>query len=117
VCIASGLRIWAVLGAEPKDVTYAQATASTWTAIEMQVAILSANLPTLAPLFGNFLEPLTKTPWWVIPLMWWPPVTYGTYLASQGFDNVVGLASFWLLGLAIWTLVEYILHRFLFHLD
>src|SRR6266536_3122109 len=33
-----------------------------------------------APLFGNFLEPLSKTPWWVVPLVWLPLVSYGTWL-------------------------------------
>jgi 4-hydroxysphinganine ceramide fatty acyl 2-hydroxylase len=69
-----------------------------------------------APLFGNFLEPLTKTPWWVIPALWWPCITYGTYLASQGISHVE-LVAWWIFGLLTWTLVEYILHRFLFHLD
>ena len=27
-----------------------------------------------APLFGNFLEPLSKTAWWVVPMVWLPPV-------------------------------------------
>ncbi|KAF5879419.1 putative rna splicing factor protein [Botrytis fragariae] len=70
-----------------------------------------------APLFGNFLEPLSKTAWWVVPMVWVPPVTYGTYLASKGFNNIAGEAAYWFLGLFLWTLVEYILHRFLFHLD
>ena len=70
-----------------------------------------------APLFGNFLEPLTKTPWWVIPTMWLPPVIYGTYIASESFSNVFQQALYWCLGLFIWTLVEYVLHRCLFHLD
>ncbi|SPO05696.1 related to fatty acid hydroxylase [Cephalotrichum gorgonifer] len=70
-----------------------------------------------APLFGNFLEPLSKTPWWVIPVVWLPAVTYGTKLAAEGFDTTLPLAAYWLGGLAIWTFVEYLLHRFLFHLD
>lgn len=70
-----------------------------------------------APLFGNFLEPLSKTPWWVIPIVWLPPVTYGTYLASFGCASILEEAMYWGLGLFLWTLVEYILHRFLFHLD
>ncbi|KAI1106820.1 inositolphosphorylceramide-B C-26 hydroxylase [Jackrogersella minutella] len=70
-----------------------------------------------APLFGNFLEPLSLTPWWLIPIIWLPPVAYGTYLASEGFDTPFGLAGAWLFGLFLWTLIEYILHRFLFHLD
>jgi 4-hydroxysphinganine ceramide fatty acyl 2-hydroxylase len=70
-----------------------------------------------APLFGNFLEPLSKTPWWIIPIVWLPPVAYGTYLAREGCSSVVEEAAYWLLGLFLWTLVEYVLHRFLFHLD
>lgn len=70
-----------------------------------------------APLFGNFLEPLTKTPWWVIPLAWLPPVSYGVYLASEGFANPLSQAGCFLGGLCLWSLIEYIMHRFLFHLD
>lgn len=70
-----------------------------------------------APLFGNFLEPLTKTPWWAIPIIWGPPVAYGTYIAREGCGSVATEAVYWFLGLFLWTLVEYILHRFLFHLD
>jgi 4-hydroxysphinganine ceramide fatty acyl 2-hydroxylase len=70
-----------------------------------------------APLFGNFLEPLSKTPWWAIPTVWLPPVAYGTYLASQGFESKLSLAALWLSGIGVWSLVEYCLHRFLFHID
>jgi len=70
-----------------------------------------------APLFGNFLEPLTKTAWWVIPVVWLPPVSYGLYLASEGFSNPLGEVACFVGGLFLWTLIEYIMHRFLFHLD
>lgn len=70
-----------------------------------------------APLFGNFLEPLSKTPWWVIPSMWLPLVAYGTVIASQGLPSWLHLAGFWLTGLAAWTLIEYGMHRCLFHID
>lgn len=70
-----------------------------------------------APLFGNFLEPLSLTPWWVVPTLWLPAVAYGTYLSSKGFESYGSLAASWLFGLFLWTLVEYILHRCLFHLD
>lgn len=69
-----------------------------------------------APLFGNFLEPLTKTPWWMIPTIWVPCVAYGLYLASQDMSNLT-LAGYWVFGLFLWTFIEYCLHRFLFHLD
>lgn len=70
-----------------------------------------------APLFGNFLEPLSKTSWYIVPIIWLPLVMYGTYLASEGFTTIMGEAAYWFLGLFLWTLVEYVLHRFLFHLD
>lgn len=70
-----------------------------------------------APLFGNFLEPLSKTAWWVVPLVWLPWVTYGTVLAFQNLENSWHTVPYFLGGIAIWSLVEYILHRGLFHVD
>ncbi|KAG6360208.1 hypothetical protein INS49_011264 [Diaporthe citri] len=70
-----------------------------------------------APFFGNFLEPLSKTPWWVVPLIWWPCVAFGVYSAAQGFEHSYNLPPFFVLGFFIWSLIEYLLHRFLFHLD
>ncbi|KAI1474936.1 hypothetical protein K445DRAFT_320551 [Daldinia sp. EC12] len=70
-----------------------------------------------APLFGNFLEPLSLTPWWVVPMIWLPAVAYGVHLASQGFDTKLGLATSFGGGVLLWTLIEYIMHRCLFHLD
>jgi 4-hydroxysphinganine ceramide fatty acyl 2-hydroxylase len=69
-----------------------------------------------APLFGNFLEPLSKTPWWVVPTIWIPPVAYGTVVGASGLGIPV-TAAYWVLGFFIWSLVEYLMHRFLFHLD
>ncbi|KAG9245682.1 hypothetical protein BJ878DRAFT_500332 [Calycina marina] len=70
-----------------------------------------------APLFGNFLEPLTKTAWYVVPIVWLPCVAYGICKANSGLSSSFQTFSYWVLGLFLWTLVEYILHRFLFHLD
>lgn len=69
-----------------------------------------------APLFGNFLEPLSKTPWWVVPTIWVPPVIAGTVWGCSVVGALPGM-GYWFLGLAVWTLLEYVLHRFLFHLD
>lgn len=69
-----------------------------------------------APLFGNFLEPLTKTPWWAVPLIWLPCDAYGVFLASQGLP-ALHVAGYWVFGVFFWTFIEYCLHRFLFHLD
>ncbi|KAF2084870.1 fatty acid hydroxylase [Saccharata proteae CBS 121410] len=69
-----------------------------------------------APLFGNFLEPLSKTAWYVVPIVWLPPVAYGTWLCAMALPGIQ-TSLYWVLGLCIWTLVEYMMHRFLFHLD
>lgn len=69
-----------------------------------------------APLFGNFLEPLSLTPWWVVPTVWWPCVAFGTWTAAQEL-SFLSLVSYWIVGLCIWTIVEYGLHRCLFHVD
>ncbi|KAL9945076.1 fatty acid alpha-hydroxylase [Verticillium nonalfalfae] len=70
-----------------------------------------------APLFGNFLEPLSKTPWWVIPTIWLPPVIYGTILSREGLSSPLDVAMHFIGGFFLWSLLEYVLHRFLFHLD
>lgn len=70
-----------------------------------------------APLFGNFLEPLSKTPWYVVPLLWGPCVTYGAILGASGLNFAPAAVGYFALGLFVWTLLEYGLHRFLFHID
>ncbi|KAF8247490.1 Inositolphosphorylceramide-B hydroxylase [Wilcoxina mikolae CBS 423.85] len=70
-----------------------------------------------APLFGNFLEPLSCTPWYVIPIIWLPCVGYGLWEANKGFSSPAITGLFWVFGVMVWTLLEYFLHRFLFHVD
>ncbi|QPG76951.1 hypothetical protein FOA43_004345 [Brettanomyces nanus] len=69
-----------------------------------------------AQLFGNFLEPISLTPWWVIPILWLP---VNMYIFYQGFTHLSPFVSIpiWLVGLLAWTLIEYCMHRFLFHID
>ncbi|KAK7733033.1 hypothetical protein SLS53_008362 [Cytospora paraplurivora] len=55
-CAASIIRIVEVVKAVPTDLPYTNAESSTWTAMEMEVAIFSGNLPSLAPLFGHFFR-------------------------------------------------------------
>ncbi|KAI8976187.1 hypothetical protein BDB01DRAFT_899348 [Pilobolus umbonatus] len=70
-----------------------------------------------ADFFGHpLLEPLSKTVWWVVPLFWLPYVGYNLY-QSMHYGNLPLTVVFFLFGILIWTLLEYILHRFLFHFD
>lgn len=78
-------------------------------------------------LFGPaWLENLTKTPWWVVPAFWIPTILYIIHvgvrqhlvpeptLVDHLTPTVLGCLAF---GVAIWSLLEYSLHRWVFHLD
>lgn len=69
-----------------------------------------------APIFGNFLEPLSLTPWWLVPLVWVPFNIWVQSVALHGLHWYV-LLGLYIFGLFLWTLVEYLMHRCLFHLD
>lgn len=72
-------------------------------------------------LFGNeILENLTITPWYVVPLIWIPVSFYLIYLGSikqletsYNIPSVIGTVG---LGILLWTLLEYSLHRWVFHI-
>eukprot|EP01112_Ceratiomyxa_fruticulosa_P023131 TRINITY_DN8722_c0_g2_i6.p1 TRINITY_DN8722_c0_g2~~TRINITY_DN8722_c0_g2_i6.p1 ORF type:complete len:334 (+),score=60.63 TRINITY_DN8722_c0_g2_i6:370-1371(+) len=69
-------------------------------------------------IFDNFLEKLSRWPWYYIFFMWLPVITYLLYLSI--FVNnvtVVRAFSFWVAGILIWAGVEYYLHRFIFHVQ
>jgi len=67
-------------------------------------------------IFPNFLENFTRWPWWYIFLFWSPVVIYMLFQAF--FVQHIPLpkiATLMVCGVFIWALVEYILHRFIFH--
>ncbi|EER93353.1 hypothetical protein BDA96_01G072100 [Sorghum bicolor] len=68
--------------------------------------------------FGNdVLEFLTCTKWWAVPTIWLPVVCFmfvKSILMGNTIQDVVLMALF---GIFIWTLIEYTLHRFLFHIE
>ncbi|KAL1918856.1 uncharacterized protein VTP21DRAFT_2878 [Calcarisporiella thermophila] len=65
---------------------------------------------------SDAMELLTKTPWYVIPTIW-VPVSGFYYFLSLGYLSVPTATCVWFTGLFLWTLIEYVLHRFLFHID
>lgn len=69
-----------------------------------------------AKLFGNFLEPLSLTAWWVVPMVWLPVDFYVLYMAATNLPPLV-TAIFWTIGFLAWSLIEYCMHRFIFHYD
>ncbi|RKP04868.1 hypothetical protein THASP1DRAFT_20571, partial [Thamnocephalis sphaerospora] len=74
-------------------------------------------LPNPARFFASpILEMMSRTVWWVVPLVWLPIIT-ALYLNAHA---VVGAATTnvgFIIGAAVWTLAEYILHRFVFHVE
>lgn len=69
-----------------------------------------------ARLFGwPWLELFTKTPWWVIPAFWFPVLSYLGGEALQRYSPELTLLLY-CLGIFSWTLLEYVFHRFLFHI-
>jgi len=66
----------------------------------------------------DFFEFFSRTPWYVVPLFWGPIILYIAYhcLADLKMSGS-SLGYYFVAGLFVWTLIEYVLHRFIFHLD
>jgi sterol desaturase/sphingolipid hydroxylase (fatty acid hydroxylase superfamily) len=78
---------------------------------------VAARWPSSVRMFrSRWLERLSHIPWWLIPLVWVPIVTtlFAGAVAWRGasWSTAVG----WTFGgFVLWTLAEYLLHRFVFH--
>jgi len=80
---------------------------------------------------SDFIEFFSKTPWYMIPIIWIPVLLILSHISIQEMHNsyfnkfdspyqyttLALYAACFLLGLPIWTFVEYFLHRYLFHLE
>ncbi|KAF3450238.1 hypothetical protein FNV43_RR06318 [Rhamnella rubrinervis] len=65
---------------------------------------------------SDFWERLTRTKWWVIPIVWLPVVCWSISKSVRfgyAYPQIALMVAF---GILIWTLLEYTLHRFLFHI-
>ncbi|CAM6092332.1 unnamed protein product [Calypogeia fissa] len=66
---------------------------------------------------SDFCEFLTRTKWWVIPMVWVPVATAMIYTAVV--KERVPISRLPILavgGILLWSCLEYLLHRFLFHM-
>jgi 4-hydroxysphinganine ceramide fatty acyl 2-hydroxylase len=78
---------------------------------------------TEALIFGNMLEPLSRTPPWLPPIVWLPVAAAIIYhsSASESMQSAfnhptsTSLATAFIAGVFLWTLIEYVLHRWAFH--
>lgn len=66
---------------------------------------------------NDIVEFLTKNQWWAIPLIWLPVVGWSLSRSIKMGHTVVDVVLVVALGVLLWTLVEYSLHRFLFHIE
>jgi 4-hydroxysphinganine ceramide fatty acyl 2-hydroxylase len=72
---------------------------------------------------SNFMERFSYTSWYVIPIFWIPIALYfwSFYLKSiydlYNFVSFIKCATLFQTGLALWSLIEYSVHRFAFHID
>ncbi|KAK8704623.1 hypothetical protein V6N13_048242 [Hibiscus sabdariffa] len=66
---------------------------------------------------SDFWEFLTLTVWWAIPTIWLPVVCWCISMSVRMGHTFPQIALMVAFGIFAWTLVEYILHRFLFHIE
>ncbi|KAG0467083.1 hypothetical protein HPP92_018663 [Vanilla planifolia] len=65
---------------------------------------------------NNILEFLTKNVWWAIPTIWIPVVCWSINLSFHMGQSHSEISTLVLAGMLAWTLIEYTLHRFVFHI-
>lgn len=65
---------------------------------------------------SDFWEFLTRNEWYVIPLIWLPVVCWYTSKSFKMGHTLPQIAIILLMGIFVWSLLEYTLHRFLFHI-
>ncbi|KPV71583.1 uncharacterized protein RHOBADRAFT_65810 [Rhodotorula graminis WP1] len=84
------------------------------------------HLPRPARLFGPaYLEVFTMTSWYVVPLIWLPitawilrcSIVQQFALGVSVPQTIARTGACFLFGNFVWTLLEYGMHRFLFHID
>lgn len=66
---------------------------------------------------NELLESLVRVPWWLVPLIW-VPLTLAfaaTGLVYLGTDRPVEWLTLIVAGLLSWSLLEYSIHRWIFH--
>lgn len=78
---------------------------------------IATRWPTSLRIFhGHWLERQSHISWKLIPAIW-GPIVIGLFVASTVWLGLGWLAAtlWFLLGVFAWTLIEYVLHRFVFH--
>ncbi|KAL4335475.1 hypothetical protein GQ457_07G009410 [Hibiscus cannabinus] len=66
---------------------------------------------------SDFMEMLSRTVWWVVPIVWLPVAFYFIRMSYTMGHTLLIVAILSVLGAFVWTFLEYSFHRFLFHID
>jgi len=71
------------------------------------------------PLFeSKFLDFFSRVAWYVPLILFVPVIVYCLYVSSFKFNfSALSIFGFFLLGLLLWSLVEYFAHRYVFHFE
>lgn len=65
----------------------------------------------------DIYEFFTRTRWWVIPLVWCPVAFAMIYIAIVNERvPLIRIPALLAYGVGVWSLLEYLIHRFLFHM-
>lgn len=67
---------------------------------------------------NDIMETFSKNPWYIPIFFWFPIIGILCYTAFQkGEMSAVLIVNLFLVGCFLWSLFEYALHRFIFHLE
>lgn len=66
---------------------------------------------------SDFIELLSKVHYSVPLIMFVPIICYFLYQAFNSSISIIEGILYYLLGFAVWTITEYIMHRFIFHFE
>ncbi|KAL3739350.1 hypothetical protein ACJRO7_020717 [Eucalyptus globulus] len=66
---------------------------------------------------SDFWEFLTRTRWYAVPSIWLPVVCYCISMSVRMGHTALEIGLLVIMGIFVWTFLEYSLHRFVFHIN
>lgn len=64
---------------------------------------------------SEVMEFLSRTVWWAVPVIWLPVVCWFVTVSIHMGHSLPQVALIIIAGIFIWTFIEYLMHRFIFH--
>jgi len=82
----------------------------------IETTYLVPELITLKYFDSNFLEFFSKGPWYFVPIVWIPVLIFFLYNALSNGIYLISMPVYIVIGMLQWMLVEYMLHKYVFHM-